>query len=327
MDEKYDDAGDNSRDNLVFPPTSLGTMFPDRADVLKIIESTHFKKDSHYQEVDGPYTEKGHALVVRNLATGSDFLADEAWVVPLTREEKPDQVPTYLKGVSDLYEQTFIQQWTDFFTDLKVKSPTSADEAMDIWRVLSTTEYPLRRILFRLEDHTQWKKADPLEGRDGVAKVLNQRLNQKLAMNTRGLQFKLDIRKLGEKTSVIPEKFHSLCSFGSEEGKDTGVQQYAEILRTLRAKLVDLKNQSAAVDLRQMNDDLADAQKKTTTLLSHYDPLTQKLLGPVLSAPITIGTRENLTPKVDSSQLTPDQKPPPGQKPITQWQMPKIPGR
>ena len=78
---------------------------------------------------------------------------------------------------------------------------------------------------------------------------------------------------------------------------------------------------------RVMNDNLAEAQKATMTILqSKADPLAQKLLTPLLMAPITIGTRDNLTPQVDPTKLDPSQKPVVPKSP-TQWQMPKIPGR
>ena len=325
MDEKYDDAGDNARENLVFPPVSLVTLFPDKPEVLKIVESNLFKTKQLYQEVDGPYTEKGHALVVKNLEAGADFLQDEAWVIPLTREESTDQIAVHIKNVADAYETKYIQEWTDLFEDLRAKSPTSAEEALDIWRILSTTEYPYRRLIFKLEDHTQWKNANPLEGKDGVTRVLNQRLNQTISTRTRGLRFGLDVSQLSKERSSIPSKFRSMCSFGTAT-QDTGVQKYAELLLGLRSKMVELRNSNASADIRQLNEEIGKAQKDATQILSHYDNQAQKLLGPLLMNPITIGSRENNTPKTTTSAIPPGQLPPTGKKP-TDWTMPKIPGR
>ncbi len=54
MDERIDEAGDLTIDNLVFPPKQLPLLFPDRAEVLKYFESRRYKETQKYQEVPGP---------------------------------------------------------------------------------------------------------------------------------------------------------------------------------------------------------------------------------------------------------------------------------
>src|SRR5207253_1633416 len=66
-DEKYEEDGDNSNENLVFPPISLNDFNTDRPKVRKFITSKQFTKESKYKEVEGPYTEKGHAVVLMQI--------------------------------------------------------------------------------------------------------------------------------------------------------------------------------------------------------------------------------------------------------------------
>src|SRR5271165_6683685 len=60
IDERYDESGEDVRANRKYPPITLGDMFADRQDVLKIIKSSQFVKEKRFKEVEGPYTEKGH---------------------------------------------------------------------------------------------------------------------------------------------------------------------------------------------------------------------------------------------------------------------------
>jgi type VI secretion system protein ImpL len=319
-DERIDEALDPTYDNLVFKPVSLPRIFNERSEALKFIESKRFKTEQRWQEVEGPYTEKGRAAVVAQLEKGGQLLEYEGWVVPLTKEESPEKIPKYLATVAKTYESTYINQWESFFTDLKVMTPTTPDEAIDLYRVLSEPEFPYRTLLLRLEDHTQWKTANPLEGNDAIAREVNRKFNQRLNMYTHGVIVNVDLKAVGKKTSRIPLYFRKTSTFGSSVGRgDTAVFQYAELLKKLRQKILEQKAQNPLMDLRSMNDQLDEARKEADALLNlpQYDEVTKKLIRSLLLDPLNVGVRPTLG-GVDPNKIPPVQKPPTGGG----WQMP-----
>jgi type VI secretion system protein ImpL len=327
-EERIEESGDPTIDNMVFPPIQLPRLFPDRQEVLTYFRSQRFDTTKTYQQVDGPYTDKGHAAVVKQIEAAEGLIKAESWVVPMTPEETPAKIPEYVKGVAKQYESEYMRQWMDFFTDIKVKTPTTADEAIDLYRIQSTTEYPLRRLLQALEDHTQWKSVNPLEGNDAIAREANRRFNQKLNMYTHGIILNVDLRDAGKKLQVIPEKFKSACSFAAAGKGDSRVFKYAEIVKRLREQIIEAKNQDPTLDLRKMNDQLDAARKSSEQLLSGLDDTANGLLRPLLLDGLNVGVRPTLGNGVDINKVGPGGQPPKGgPTPPSTWKMPTVPGR
>jgi type VI secretion system protein ImpL len=333
MDERIDEAGDPTIDNLVFPPKTLPILFPDRQEVLKYFESRKYKETKEYQRVDGPYTEKGHAAVTKFIEKAGGLLEQESWVVPLTKEETPEKIPRYIKDVAKRYENVYIQEWQDFFADVKVKTPTTADEAIDLYRILSTTPYPVARLVEILEDHTQWKAANPLEGNDAIAREVNRRFNNKLNMYTHGIVVNVDLRQIGKDLDIIPHKFKKTTEFIKGDKKagtgDSRAFLYGELVKRLRDQIIAEKGKDPALDLKKMNDQLDASRKSAEQLLEGYDETAKVLLKPLLLDPLNVGLRPTLgAPGVDPKALGPGERPPTGTiPPSTNWTMPKAPGR
>ncbi len=330
-DERIDDAGDPTIDNLVFPPKQLPLLFPDRTEVLKYFESRRYKETKQYQEVEGPYTEKGHAAVMELIKKAGGFLEAESWVVPLTKEETPDKIPKYINAVAKQYENQYIKQWQDFFADIKVKTPTTADEAIDLYRITSSTPYPVARLVEILEDHTQWKSANPLEGNDAIAREANRRFNARLMMYTQGIQMNLDLRQIGKDMDIIPQKFRKTTEFiKGQRSTGTGDSRaflYGEVTKRLREQIIQEKNKDPALDLKKMNDQMDAARKEAEQLLNGYDETAMTLLRPLLLDALSVGVRPTLTnPGVDPKTLQPGQAPPGGVLPAPGgWKMPTNP--
>ncbi len=331
MDERIDEAGDPTIDNLVFPPKQLPLLFPDRTEVLKFFESKRYKETKQYQQVDGPYTEKGHAAVMELIKRAGGLLQNESWVVPLTKEETEAKIPKYINGVAKAYEVQYIKQWMDFFADIKVKTPTTADEAIELYRITSTTPYPVARLIEILEDHTQWKSANPLEGNDAIAREANRRFNNKLNTYTYGINVNLDLRAIGKDMDIIPQRFRKTAQFikqdkragsGAQNTVITGDSRaflYGEITKRLREKILREKQTDPALDLKKMNDQLDAARKETIQLLDGYDETAKTLLEPLLLDALNVGVRPTLgAPGVDPRTLKPGEAPPSGG-----WKMPK----
>ena len=74
------------RANRKYPPVTLGDMFADRPDVLKVVTSAAVRRRTkRYKEVDGPVHREGALPVLKNIEEGAGLLEREQWVVPLTQ--------------------------------------------------------------------------------------------------------------------------------------------------------------------------------------------------------------------------------------------------
>jgi type VI secretion system protein ImpL len=334
-DERIDEAGEPDIDNLVFPPVQLPRIFPDKPDVRKYLLSRSYEAKQGYKQVDGPYTEKGHYGVVEQIKAAEGLLKAEAWVVPLAPgEEDSKNIAKHVANVKTRYEDQYVEQWMTFFADIQVKTPTNADEAIELYRILSTSEYPYRRLLQTLEDHTQWKNANPLEGNDAIAREVNRRFNNRINMYTQGIVVTVDLRELQKKMDKVPTKFLSATKFGlgdktnpnqdvTKQKGDSRVFRYAEMLKTLKDKVITRKNTDPTFDIRKMNDELSAARDEANALLQGYDGTAMQLIQPLLLAPLDIGVRPTLGQGVDPTQV--NKPPPPGTKPPFMWTPPKNP--
>jgi type VI secretion system protein ImpL len=293
IDEKYDEAAENTRINKRYPSLNLQELFTDRPEVLKYITSQRIAKDKRYQEVDGPYTEKGHWRVVNNVADGAALLAREQWVVPLTQDEQLDRVPVHLSRLADDYDTRYVEQWKDWLADIKVAPPATVKDAVALYTVLITAEWPYLRILRKIEDHTQWKKEGAAFDNEDANRILNQKVNQQLSMKTQGLRFNVDIKKIGSKLSVVPGEFKKLVEFAvppaTGANVETPLAKYAAILENLRNEMQkELDVSPNGVDARQFGDRLNDARKQVLALLQGFDDKTKAMLKPLLLNPLEI---------------------------------------
>jgi len=326
-DEKYDEAGDNSIENMVFPPVSLNEMFLDRVKLKKLIVSKHFQKDGQYQRVEGPYTDKGHYIVFTQIKNAEKLLEQESWVVPLTPDEEGEKRVVQIERLAEDYENEYIKSWDDFFDDIEVKKPTTIDEAVELWGELKTLEYPYRRLLIKLRDNTQWDLSNPLQGRSALTNQLNSSM-QNTINNISGFTIAVDINDITKREARVPGKFKDAVRF-ADAPNETDVYHYAEILTALINKVNGMRQQNAQLDLAGINQQMADARNQAETLLSTYDQDAKRIVRPLLVDPLTGASRENNVPKVTDAPAPGDA--PPGKDkpggPLGGWKMPPLPPR
>jgi type VI secretion system protein ImpL len=282
--------------NRRYPPITLGDLFADRADVLKVLTSAKFVKEKRFKEVEGPYTEKGHYRVLRNVKQGAGLLEDEQWVVPLGPEEKGDRVPVNLKHLAEEYDQRYGDEWSDWLLDMQVTSPATVKQAIELYSTLSNPERPYMRILRMLEDNTQWKdsKKEAFENEE-VNREAKRRLQEKLSGMTRGLRIDVgDLRKIGDKTSTVPGIFKKTIEFaipGTNTGGDTPLNKYMTKLDALRGQLAKEEDtRGPNLDPRLVQDRLDDALKDEQELLQGLDDKAKTILTPWLTNPLRIVT-------------------------------------
>jgi len=294
LDERIDPAADDTADNLVFPPVRLPDVFRDRREVLDHVESRTYLESRRYPAVEGPYTERGRAAVMELLGRAGGVLESEAWVVAPTADETPAQIPKHLRAVTKRYEREYMRQWVELFSDVRIRPPADVDAALDRYRVLSTTPYPVGRLLEVLENETQWRSGNVLSENDAVRREANRRFNSRLQMYTGGVRLDVDLGAISRDLDVIPQHFKKTVSFihgakGQGSGGDSRMFLYAEELKRLRAKIAHAKAVDPDVDLRALNDAFAHTRLEAERQLEGYADVAKRILTPLLLGPLDVG--------------------------------------
>jgi type VI secretion system protein ImpL len=309
-EEKIDDAGDNSNANRRYPPVTLQDVFSDRPDVMKVLTSSMLDKEKKWKDVPGPYTERGHYAVLRNIASGIGLLEQDAWVVPLGPDETKDKIAANINALANEYEKKYIEAWQEFMTDVTIKSPGTLQEAVNLYRVLASPPWPYLQLLRRIEDHTQWptaKSALDAEWEKKGIKQVNRILKDRFRQKTQ-LVVEFDIQRMGDRQAVIPTLFSKTVAFGVPLGQKGGSQmgnitatplaKYVSRLESLRDEMQKLLDANDKATPNVMQSRLVDAAKESESLVTaqlmpvpdpkHKDPAP--LLLPWLQAPLKVGT-------------------------------------
>jgi type VI secretion system protein ImpL len=311
IDQKYDESGQNTRENLKYPPVTLNDLFADRPEVLTKVHSGTKQREGKWGEVQGPYTYKGHQQVLASLADGTKILEREKWVVPLTLEEREHgaKIKQALDRVRRDYDTEYIRQWVNFFRDIEVDTPNVNKDAIAEFRILSTPDWPYQRLLRTLADNTQF---DEMEERNeaeaqlvadgGVLDQLRQKAQRKLDSKMRGNGPKLGGLLGGpaaEWPDPVPEKFRSMVRFGvpapqpiPKEGQPPAPPSPVELgtytgkLQELAGEMGNIEDGPANADTKKATEKFEDAVKTTEGLLLKMDETGQDLMTPLLMNPL-----------------------------------------
>lgn len=154
-EERLDPSGGDSRDNRRYPSLTLADVFAHDPELLKVMTSRCFTQEKIWQKVEGPFTVEGRRAVFMNIEKAAELLQNEQWVVPLTEYEKGSLRLRELADLTKRYDQRFIEQWVDWLSDITVKAPTTADEAIVLYEALTPPVSPYRVVLRTIEDHTK----------------------------------------------------------------------------------------------------------------------------------------------------------------------------
>jgi type VI secretion system protein ImpL len=312
IDQKYDESGPSTSENLKYPPVTLQSIFPDRPEVLSKVKSSQKDRQGEWTKVLGPYTYKGHEQVLASLEEGKKLLEREKWVVPLTAEEEKegDRIERALERVRQDYDSQYITQWVNFFRDIDVEVPPSNREAINEFKVLSTPDWPYQRLLRTLADHTQFDEvAENAEKSDGESAILGdggaldqfrrkqqKRLDSKLKLNTANL---LAGSQKPERVDPVPEKFRSMVRFAvppppqkPREGEaprppvTLELGTYVGKLQDLSGEMGNIEDGPATASPAKATEKFEDAVKTTQAELLKMDETGQELMTPLLMNPL-----------------------------------------
>jgi type VI secretion system protein ImpL len=291
IDEEADERGADVRGNRQYPPITLGGVFADRPDVLRVLSSQRFQKEKHWKEVEGPYTEKGHYRVLRNIREGAALLEREQWVVPLTDDEKGDSVPLNLGHLAEEYDQRYVEQWNDWILDIAVQPPVMVQGVIDLYATLGTPEWPYLRILRTLADHTQWKDRNKaIFENEEIQRELKRRIGERSPVSARDLRLDIDLRKIGERISVVPGTFRKTTDFAfAPPGgiSDTPLGKYIAELDAVREALQRDAESRTSATAGLVGYRFTKAALLSDDLLKPLDDKARTLLTPLLTSPLS----------------------------------------
>lgn len=315
-DEKYDESGPDSRDNLKYPPVALNELFADRPEVLTKVRSGQKERTGKWFEVQGPYTAKGHSQVVASLEEGYKLLEREQWVLPFTAEEKKqgDRIQKSLDRVRQDYDSEYIRQWVNFFRDVDVAVPPNNKEAIEEFRVLSTPDWPYLRLLRALSDHTQFddprnqeQLAAEATSDGGVLDQIKTRVGRQIDTKTRTPGMTNIIRGFAgrgpgqqQRVDPVPEKFRTMVQFGipaaqlpQNEGEPApppppppALGKYVAQLEKLAGEMGTIEDGPANANTQQARQSFEEAVRVTQGLLLSMDATGQELMEPLLMNPL-----------------------------------------
>ena len=307
IDQKYDESGPATRENLKYPPVTLQDMFADRPEVLTKLHSARKEREGKWFEVLGPYTDKGHEQVLASLKDGYKILERERWVVPLTTEEKAQQekIQQALDRVRQDYDSEYIRQWISFYRDIIVDVPPNNKEAIAEFRVLSTPDWPYLRLLRSLSDNTQFDEKEDATAQvtadGGIIDQLKDKVTKKVESKTRTKIGNLLPGQKPERYDPVPDKFKSMVRFGvapppaKPAGPDEppppppappGLGKYVGLLEQLTGEMGNIEDGPVNADTKKVTEDFEAAVKETQALILTMDETGQELMTPLLMNPL-----------------------------------------
>ena len=300
IDQKYDESGPSTHENLKYPPVTLNELFADRPEVLTKLHSAQKEREGKWFEVGGPYTDKGHDQVIASLAEGYKLLEREQWVVPLTDEEKKqgDKIQKSLDRVRQDYDSEYIRQWVNFFRDVQVDIPPNNKEAIAEFKVLSTPDWPYLRILRALKDNTQFADKDAAvkaSADGGILTQIKEKVIKKTETKTAGVKIGgLLAGGKGERYDPIPDKFKSMVGFGVPQDTKEGqppppppaLAKYVSLLEGLSGAMGAIEDGPPSADTAEATKKFQEAVSETEALLLGMDETGQELMTPLLMNPL-----------------------------------------
>jgi type VI secretion system protein ImpL len=303
-DQKIDEAGPTTPDNLKYPPITLSDLFQDRPDALTKLSSKKKRREGKWQKVRGPYTADGHKSVLENLQDGYKRIEREQWVLPVTSEEKaqPDKIRQALERVRQDYDAQYIREWTEFFRDIDVVVPANNVEAIEEFRVLSTPDWPYWRLLRALRDNTQFHLLEPtaeeMAADSGVVDQIKRRVQRKVDSKLRAPGVSRALGSLGaggeeERQDPVPEKFKRMVDFAfpeaAKEGEPpppSGLGAYVSQLEQLAGAMTIIEEGPQGGDPTTATGLFETAVSDTEQKLLALDRFGQELMRELLMNPL-----------------------------------------
>ncbi len=318
-DEKIDETGPDSPDNLKYPAVTLRTIFSDRPELMGqngVLDSNTYKTTGKNGEVEGPFTIDAFKVIDKLFAEeGVKLLEREQWVVPYDRDEakQKEKVVQALKRARRQYEDNYISAWEAFFRDIEVKIPQTNAESIDEFRKLSTPEWAYKRLLVTLSDNipcddpSQSKVPSALQGDAGVVAQIERRVKSRFESQSGVKVEELQAKKDLSSKERLCQHFKSMIVFGVEQPPpppnnnpsappapakppaDPLLTKYVSHLEKLAGEMQVVEEGPPNTETKSATELFSNAVKESEEMLLTLDKTGQQLMTPLLMNPLRQG--------------------------------------
>ena len=248
-------------------------------------------------KVDGAYTRLGWAKIRLLLDVQKSKLSSEGWVLGTEANVPEEQINKDVANLRQIYFDRYRDAWRDFFADLTIAKPASAEASLEELLALSEPEWPYMRLTRILSENVGLEISDAEAGKGSLLDRATQQAKEAAKQKLLGQPVTMDAGAfLNRDRAVSPVElaFKPITSFGVPEtpaagapaAPPTGLQQYMAILRKLIGVLTDLKDSKAAPDPKALTGEFEQAYRATTSLLADQDTFTRPLMSPLLLDPV-----------------------------------------
>ncbi len=303
--------------NLKYPPIRLSDIFEDRAEVKTVLSSKDERTEQKGKpaQVDGAFTADAFKVIDKLLSDeAAKLLEREKWVIPYSREEKveSDTIEKRLKNVRKRYEDAYIQAWTQLFTDVDTKIPQTNAEAISEYKVLSTPDWPYRRLIQTLADNTQFpdpkdKLPGVLSADGGVLDQIQKRIERRFAAQSGVKVEELTANRDISSKQRIKRAFETVVKFGitppyvppppASDGTkppekppaDPELNKYAAHLEKLASEMQIVEEGPLSTDTSNATQLFTKAVKDTEAMVLQLDPRGQEMMREMLLNPLRAG--------------------------------------
>lgn len=295
-EEKIDETKTESDpSNLKYPPITLADVFNDRSEVGTILSSKDARERNKEWKVEGAFTAPAFKVIDKLLAEeAAKLLEREAWVVPYGREEKLAQaeIDKRLKSVRRTYEDAYIQAWTKLFEDVAVKIPQTNAEAIVEYKILSTPDWPYKRLIQTLSDHTQFieesKAPASLTADGGIIDQIQKRVQRRFESGSGIRVEELQAQKDIPSKERIKRTFENVVKFGitppyvppqplSDGTRPPEKPPADPELNKYAAHLEKLASEMQVIEEGPLNTETIEATKLFTTAVKDTEAMVLKL--------------------------------------------------
>lgn len=248
-------------------------------------------------KIDGAYTRLGWAKIRRLLDVEKSKLSAEGWVLGAETAVDEAQIAKDVANLRQIYFDRYRDAWRDFFADLTIAKPTSAEASLEELLALREPEWPYMRLTRTLNENVELEISDAEAGKGSLLDQATQQAKDAAKAKLLGQQVTLDAGALLNRdraVSPVELAFKPITSFGvppamapgAPAPPPTGLAQYMAVLQKLIGVLSDLKDAKAAPDPKALTGEFENAYRSTTGLLSDQDTFTRPLMAPLLLDPI-----------------------------------------
>jgi type VI secretion system protein ImpL len=317
-EEKIDETGPDSPDNLKFPPITLSVVFADRPEItgkLGVLDSMKYLAEGRYGEVKGAFTTEAFKVVDKLLAEeGVKLLEREKWVVPYDRDEKKqgERVQTALKRARQRYENNYISEWEEFFRDIDVKIPENNAESIKEFRLLATPDWAYKRLLETLSDNVpcpvQSAASASLMRDGGVLDQIKQRAQRRIEAQSNIQLEELKAEKDMTSRERLCQHFKPMIVFGVDQPyvpppapadgspappaklpPEPQLNKYIGHLESLASEMQVVEEGPLNTETKNATELFTKAVKESEQMLLQLDKTGQTLLTPLLMNPLRQG--------------------------------------